>query len=83
MDQPLAEIRFDEVWELVRRLSPREKVRLIERIAPDIEAALTIGSIRESKSLLGLLADLGPAPTDEEIQSARLEAWSGFPRPIV
>jgi hypothetical protein len=32
------------------------------------------------RSLLGLCADLGPAPSAEDIDEARREMWSGFPR---
>lgn len=32
------------------------------------------------KSLLGLCADLGKAPSEEEIDSVRNEVWSSFPR---
>ncbi len=32
------------------------------------------------KSLLGLWADLGPAPSAEDIDEARREMWANFPR---
>jgi hypothetical protein len=32
------------------------------------------------RSLLGLLADLGPAPSAEDIDEARREMWANFPR---
>lgn len=71
---------FEEVWELARRLSPLDKVRLIERLALALELALSLGPRSGSRSLLGLWADLGPAPADAEIQTARTEAWAHFPR---
>lgn len=32
------------------------------------------------RSFYGLCADLGPAPSAEEIDAARAEAWGNFPR---
>jgi hypothetical protein len=32
------------------------------------------------RSFIGLCADLGPAPSAEEIDEARREMWAGFPR---
>ena len=32
------------------------------------------------RALFGLCADLGPAPSAEEIDDARREMWSAFPR---
>lgn len=38
------------------------------------------GDLITWRSLLGLGADLGPAPSGEEIDGARREAWANFPR---
>jgi hypothetical protein len=75
-------IFLDQVTTLALRLSPVDKVRLIERLAPHLERDL-IASTRPSagsRSLYGLCADLGPAPSAEEIDQARREAWADFPR---
>jgi hypothetical protein len=32
------------------------------------------------RGFIGLCADLGPAPTAEEIDEARRQLWAGFPR---
>lgn len=32
------------------------------------------------RGFIGLCADLGPAPSAEEIDEARREMWAGFPR---
>jgi hypothetical protein len=71
-------VTLDQVLSLARQLPPLDKVRLIERIAPDIER-----DIRQHgplKSLLGLCADLGPAPSVKDIDEVRHEMWDGFPR---
>lgn len=71
---------FEDVLKLVRQLSPVEQVRLIERIAPEIERELFVSRSTPGVSLLGILKDLGPAPTLEEIDAARSEAWADFAR---
>jgi hypothetical protein len=69
-----------EVFDLAKKLSPRDKVRLIEHMAPEIERDLLSSQPKPRKSLWGLWANLGPAPSDEEIKEARREAWTNFPR---
>lgn len=73
-----------EVMSLVRGLSLLDKVRLIEQLAPEIERELIAQqSIQQSKSrrsLWGLWADLGEAPSSEDIRQIRQEMWSTFPR---
>lgn len=72
---------IDELLIQVRQLTPLEKVRLIEEITPQLGEAL---QEREpsgpSRSLLGICKHLGDAPSAAEIDEARREAWSGFPR---
>ena len=70
----------DEVLELVRRLSTIEKVQLIERVAPEIERELVMGRATPSVSLLGVVKDLGTAPSADEIDACRHDAWAHFPR---
>ncbi len=70
-----------EVIKLAKQLSTVDKVRLIQQIAPDIERELTDqSSIVKSKSSWGLCADLGKAPSTEEIDAACSEEWASFPR---
>jgi hypothetical protein len=71
---------FEDVLRLVRELSPVEKLRLIERVAPDIERELIIGRRRPGVSQLGIFKDLGPAPSSDDIDASRREAWINFPR---
>lgn len=67
------------VLDLVRQLSLLDKVRLIEEIAPQIERELEQAPARPCTSLWGLCADLGPAPSAEEIDTVRREEWAGSP----
>jgi hypothetical protein len=78
--QPDDAVTLDKVLRLARQLSPVDKVRLIEHVAPEVERALAAGQGAQSRSLLGLLKDLGPAPSAEEIDAARRQAWAEFPR---
>jgi hypothetical protein len=71
---------LDQMLAMAKRLSAVDKVRLIDRLAPQIEQDLTEMRPTSYKSLYGALADLGPAPSAEEIDAARGEAWAGLPR---
>lgn len=65
---------LQEVIKLAKYLSTVEKVRLIQQIAPDIERELTDKlSTLPPQSLWGLCADLGNAPSADEIDIARSE----------
>ncbi len=70
---------LEEVVALARRLSPAEQARLIERVAPELARALD-SSRPAGVSLFGVLKDLGPAPSAQEIDAALREAWAGFGR---
>ena len=72
---------LQEVIKLAKQLSTVDKVRLIQQIAPDIERELTDKlSTLPRQSLWGLCADLGNAPSAEEIDVVRTEEWASFPR---
>jgi hypothetical protein len=73
-------VTLEEVLDLAKQLSPVDKVRLIQRVAPEIEREFMLAKRPPRKSLLGLCADLGPAPSAEEIDEARREEWANFPR---
>jgi hypothetical protein len=71
-------VTLEQVMSLARQLPPLEKIRLVEQIAPEIERDMS--GLTGRKSLLGLCADLGPAPSLDEIDRVRQEMWAGFPR---
>jgi len=81
-------VTLDQVITLARQLSPLEKIRLIEQIAPEVERHMQQQSTDQPdlaepqpiRSLLGLCADLGPAPSAEDIDDVRKEMWVDFPR---
>jgi len=71
---------LEQVVTLAMQLSPLDKIRLIEQIAPKIEQELVMTQVKPRRSLLGLCADLGSAPSAEEIDEVRREMWKNFPR---
>jgi hypothetical protein len=80
MTNTAAEVTLDQVLALAQRLPPADQARLVERLAPVLVQALTEGGPKPRRSLLGIAADLGPAPSAEEIDQARREMWGNFPR---
>ena len=58
---------LQEVLQLARQLTPIDKVRLIQQLTPDLERELSQIKPQPRKSLLGLCADLGKAPSEAEI----------------
>jgi hypothetical protein len=72
-------ISLEQILLLAEQLSLTDKVRLIERIAPQIERDIA-RSARDGKrtTLRGLWK--GVDITEEDIESVRTEIWGGFPR---
>ncbi len=74
-----ATVTVESVLELLRQLPPRDQLKVVARAVPEMERQMP--SVRRPlRSLRGLCADLGPAPSAEEIDEARREAWANFPR---
>ncbi|MCU0574796.1 MAG: hypothetical protein MUC41_17665 [Syntrophobacteraceae bacterium] len=69
---------LERLLELARQLSAVDKIRLIERLAPEIEHELKSYTRTERKSLRGLWR--GVDISDEDIAQVRRETWSEFPR---
>jgi len=75
------EITLEQVLSLAQRLRPIDQVRLAVRLAPKVEWVLTQMEIEPTLTrtpLRGLLADLGAAPSAEEIDEVQREMWAGF-----
>jgi len=71
-------INFEQVVNLARRLSPFDKLRVIESLVPDLEAPLQSPMKLRRRSLRGLLK--GCSISAEEIDHVRQEMWGNFPR---
>ena len=69
---------LEEALEVVERLSPADKVRLIGYIVPQIEQVVVEAQPLPRESLRGLWKGLNI--TDEDIAQARREMWGNFPR---
>jgi hypothetical protein len=63
---------------LAGQLSALDKVRLIERLAPQIAQDLQTKDIQPRKSLRGLWR--GVSTSEQEIDELRKEIWQTFPR---
>ncbi|MEO8611137.1 MAG: hypothetical protein ABI690_24790 [Chloroflexota bacterium] len=71
----------EEILNLSEKLSRQEKFELVERILEELkDIDKETKKPQPRRSLLGLAADLGPAPSAEDIDEARREMWGNFPR---
>ena len=71
-------LTLHDVLPLAKRLSPLDKVRLIEQIVPEIERELKTAQPTQRRSLRGLWKGLNITAAD--IAEARREMWGDFPR---
>lgn len=71
-------VTLDDVLVLAGQLSPVDKVRLIEQIAPQIEREVQITPYGRRKSLRGLWQGLDTSSDD--LSELRQEMWGTFPR---
>ncbi|MEY2833275.1 MAG: hypothetical protein RLZZ574_2534 [Cyanobacteriota bacterium] len=71
---------LQKVLKLAKQLTSIDKVRLIQQLTPDLEKELAQQKLHPKRSLLGLCADIGTAPSAEEIDLTRSEIWDSFPR---
>lgn len=70
------------IMELTQELSLLDKVRLVEHVMPQIEQELASAMKAPKRSLLGICADLKPAPSAETIDEVRRNMWRSFPREV-
>lgn len=70
---------LDDLVAEARKLPARDRLKLIEQVAASLEPEVD-NRPTQRRSLYGFLAHLGPAPSAEEIDEARREAWANFPR---
>jgi hypothetical protein len=72
----VANTTVESVLREARKLTPEERQRLREELAlVDMHQAST-----PRESLYGVAEHLGPAPSAEDIDEARLELWGNYPR---
>jgi hypothetical protein len=69
----------NSVLDMLRKLPPRERLKVITQALPEIEYSLVTTS-KARKSLRGLWKDLRPSLSAAQIDAARKEMWKDFPR---
>jgi hypothetical protein len=71
---------LDELIEYAKQLSAFDKLRLVEELIPDVKATIAEAPPKPLKSPYGTFADLGTAPSAEDIEQTRREMFHDFPR---
>lgn len=71
---------FEHVRDLAMTLTPEEQVALIGDLAAKLQGKFAPPEKKPFRSFYGILKDHGPAPSAEDIDEARREAWANFPR---
>ena len=76
------QLTFEDVLQCPTQLTPGQKLRLLTAIAPNFEAPLRYaeGAQQLLQSLYGLWQDFGVEIRAEDIDAARQDMWSAFPR---
>jgi len=71
---------LDDLIGYAKQLSALDKLRLIEELIRDVKTTIAQAPTPPLESLYGALADLGTAPSAEDIELTRREMFQGFPR---
>ena len=71
-------VSLEEVLDLAKQLSALDKLRLIERMTPDILQEVAAAQRVPRESLRGLWR--GIDIRDEDLAEIRREMWANFPR---
>jgi hypothetical protein len=73
-------VTLEQVLGLAQQLRPADQARLVARLAPTVETLLNdienVHATSARRPLRGLLADLGAAPSAEEIEEVQREMWA-------
>jgi putative lipoic acid-binding regulatory protein len=75
-----SKVTVDQVVGMFRKLSFRERLKVIAIVVPEMEQDLPEKKLLKRKSLRGLWKDLNVHLTAEDIDQARKEMWANFPR---
>ncbi len=78
------QISVDIAVNMLRQLSPRDRLKVISIVLPEAEQELpqqaSEQNFQEPESLYGLWKHLGFDVTEEDIDEVRKEVWKNFPR---
>jgi hypothetical protein len=74
-------VTLEQIRDMSRFLSPDDKLRLIDDLVHQLLDQPAPAPARKTsfRSLWGALADLGPAPSEEDIDAMRREVFASFP----
>jgi hypothetical protein len=75
MERDSTGTNMDQAIKVLRGLPPREQLKVIAKILPELEKRLSESPEKLRISLLGFSADLGKAPSAEEIDETRKEIF--------
>jgi len=70
--------QWEEIAALAMRLSPLEKIQLVEQVMATLKEDVQRGENKPRRSLYGAWEDVSISA--EEIDEARREMWANFPR---
>lgn len=70
--------QYNQIFDLAQRLPVDERVRLAKQLLETVERDLPAKPA--GRSLYGILAEFGPAPSAEDIDEVRREMLANFPR---
>ncbi len=77
-------VTVDTAVEILRQLSPRDRLKVITIVLPEMEYAFPKeepeNNLSEPESLYGLWKHLNFDVTKEDIDEVRKEMWKNFPR---
>ncbi len=78
-DFGMSELSANTVLDMLRKLPPRERLKVIAKALPEIDHDLA-ESPHPRVSLLGLWKNQESSLSKEEIDKVRKEIWKNFPR---
>lgn len=77
----MSEAALEQVKHLAAQLPRPERVHLAQWLSTTLQTDPETPAVAPSRrSLYGLCADLGPGPSDTDIDATRQEMWAAFPR---
>ncbi len=77
----MSELSANTVLDMLRKLPPRERLKVIAKALPEIDQDLAEAR-QSSVSLFGLWKSSGLSLSKEEIDQARKEMWAKFPKKV-
>jgi hypothetical protein len=73
-------LTVDELIEYLWRLPARDRWHVVGQVVARAERESESPGAQQTQSQWGAWSNLGPAPSEEDIQEVRREMWANFPR---